>query len=102
MVFDHFLKHPGSGVYLMMGSTAQRILREAGLSTQEIEEMSAGCLPDQEVERVALFPTTLRRIEGDEFDGLYRHGWEVADCNLRARRPDLFAAVTTTRPHEIV
>lgn len=97
MIFDHFLKHPGSGVYLMMGSTAQRILREAGLSTQEIEKISTGCLPDQEVERVALFPTTLRRIEGDEFDGLYRHGWEVADCNLRARRPDLFAAVPTSR-----
>lgn len=97
MLFDHFLNHPGSGVYLMMGGTAQKILREAGLSTQKIEEISTGCLPDDEVERVALFPTTLRKIKETEFDGLYRHGWEVADCNLRARRPDLFAAVPTDR-----
>jgi len=97
MVFDHFLKHPGSGVYLMMGGTAQKILREAGLSTQKIEEISTGCLPDEEVERVALFPTTLRKIGQAEFDRLYRHGWEVADCNLRARRPDLFATVPTSR-----
>ena len=97
MLFDHFLNHPGSGVYLMMGGTAQKILREAGLSTQKIEEISTGCLSDEEVERVALFPTTLRKIKEAEFDGLYRHGWEVADCNLRARRPDLFAAVPTNR-----
>jgi NTE family protein len=93
MVFDHFLRHPGSGVYLMMGRTARRILREAGLSSSEIEAISAGCLPDEDVEQVALFPTTLRRIGGAEFDRLYRHGWEVADCNLRARRPSVFATV---------
>jgi NTE family protein len=98
MIFDHFLAAPGSGVYLMMGRSAQTALREAGLSTAEIEAIATGCLPDEEVEQAALFPTTLRRVKEKDFDRLYRHGWEAADCNLRARRPDLFAAAPIRRP----
>lgn len=97
MVFDHLLAAPGSGVYLMMGRSAEATLREAGLSTADIGAIATGCLPDEEVEQAALFPTTLHRVKEDDFDRLYRHGWEAADCNLRARRPDLFAAVPSGR-----
>jgi hypothetical protein len=93
MIFDHFLATPGSDVYLMMGRSAETALREAGLSTVEIEAIATGCLPEKEVEQAALFPTALRKLEQKDFDRLYRHGWEAADCNLRAHRPDLFAAV---------
>jgi hypothetical protein len=83
----------------MMGRSAQTALREAGLPTAEIEAIATGCLADEEVEQAALFPTTLRRVKEQDFDRLYRHGWEAADCNLRARRPDLFAAAPSrTRP----
>lgn len=97
MVFDHFFAAPGSGVYLMIGRSAETMLREAGLSTKDIGAIATGCLPDEEVEQAALFPTTLRKVREKDFDRLYRHGWEVTECNLRARRPDLFAAVPTSR-----
>jgi len=97
MVFDHLLAAPGSGVYLMMGRSAETALREAGLSATEIGAIATGCLPDEEVEQAALFPTTLRKVKEADFDRLYRHGWEAADCNFRARRPDIFAAVPTRR-----
>jgi hypothetical protein len=55
MIFDHFLATPGSDVYLMMGRSAETALREAGLSTVEIEAIATGCLPEKEVEQAALF-----------------------------------------------
>ncbi len=97
MVFDHLREQPGSGAYVMMGRTATRTLREAGLPAAEIGVMAAGCLPDEEIEEAAAFPTSLRRLREAEFDRIYRHGWEAADCNLRARRPDLFSAVVPDR-----
>jgi NTE family protein len=97
MIFDHFFAAPGSGIYLMMGRSAETTLREAGLSTSEIGAIASGCLPDEEVEQAALFPTTLRRVKEGDFDRLYRHGWEAADCNLRTCRPDLFAPVPACR-----
>ena len=93
MLFDHFGEKDSSGVYLMMGQPAKKVLREAGLP-REIEVISAGCLPDEDVEAAAQPSTTFRRLQETEFDRLYRHGWEVADCNLSARRPDLFSEVT--------
>lgn len=97
MVFDHFLAAPGSGVYLMLGRSAETALRGAGLSPTEIGTIVRGCLPEGEIEQAALFPTTLKKTKENEFDRLYRHGWEAADCNLRAHRPDLFAAVPASR-----
>lgn len=94
MIFDHFLAAPGSGVYLMLGRSTKTALHEAGFSTAEIETITTGCLSEEEVEQVAEFPTTLKRSKKSEFDRIYRHGWEAADCNLRARRPDLFYSCT--------
>src|SRR4051794_31146178 len=97
MIFEHLQEWPGSGVYLMMSWTATRTLREAGLSDEEIETIVTRCLPDEEVQAAVAFPTSLRRLRDPEFDRIYRHGWEVADCNLRVRRPDLFPVVATGR-----
>jgi NTE family protein len=54
-------------------------------------------MPEEEARVAAKFSTTLRKISEHEFDLIYRHGWEVTDCNLRAHRPDLFAEVPRQR-----
>jgi NTE family protein len=92
-IFDHFGRDPGSGVYLLMAKTVREALSEGRVPEDVIERVVPGCMPDEEARVAAKFSTTLRKISEHEFDLIYRHGWEVADCNLRAHRPDLFAEV---------
>jgi hypothetical protein len=96
-ILGHFVKNPGSGAYLMMGNTAKKILEEAGLSEEEVAEIAVGCMPDEEVKAAARFSTTLRRLEEAEFDRIYRHGWEVANCTLLSRTPTLFKNIPASR-----
>lgn len=99
-VFDYFGRDPGSGVYLLMAKTVREALSEARVPEDVIERVTAGCLQDREVLGAARFSTTLRKMKPSDFDRIYRHGWEVADCNLRAHRPDLFAEIPSEQRPE--
>ena len=92
-IFDHFGRDSGSGVYLLMAKTVKEALSEARVPDDVIERVVTGCMPDEEARAAARFSTALRKVDKHEFDRIYRHGWEVADCNLRAHRSDLFAEV---------
>ncbi|PLS84446.1 MAG: patatin [Actinobacteria bacterium] len=94
IVFHHFSRHPGSGVYLLMARTARSALEAAKVPKGDINEVVAGCMPDEEAGQAARYPTTLRKMSESDFDLLYSHGWQIADCNLRAHRPDIFRLVT--------
>lgn len=92
-VFEHFGRHPGSGVYLLMAKTVREALSEAGISEGVIEGVVARCMTDAEARAAAEFPMNLRKLKEAEFDRIYKHGWQVADCNLRVHQPDLFTDV---------
>jgi NTE family protein len=92
-VFEHFGRHPGSGVYLLMAKTVREALSEAGISEDVIEGVVARCMTDAEAREAAEFSTNLRKLKVAEFDRIHKHGWQVADCNLRVHRPDLFTDV---------
>lgn len=81
-IVDHFEAHPGTGAYLLMGNTAEKILKAAGLSEEAVKETAASCMSDTDIKAASRFSTTLRRLKEAEFDKIYRHGWEVADCTL--------------------
>ncbi len=87
---DHFTRSPNSGAYLRIGGTARCILGEAGVAEAEIGPIADGCLVEGEVRAAAAVGTHLRRLSEGGFDRVCRHGWEVADCTLGARCPDLF------------
>lgn len=92
-VFEHFGRHPGSGVYLLMAKTAREALSDAAIAEEVIEGVVANCMTDAEAREAAGFPTNLRKLKEPEFDRIHRHGWQVADCNLRVHRPDLFTDI---------
>jgi NTE family protein len=87
---EHFASHPGSGAYMKVGNTAQYILEQAGVDEEEVAAAVSSCLSQKDAELAVAHKTTLRRPSEEEFDRLYRHGWEVADCTLSAYSPDLF------------
>lgn len=90
---EHFASHPNSGAYLKVGNSAQYILEQAGVGEGEVAAVVAGCLSEKDADLAVAHKTTLRRPSEAEFDRLYRHGWEVADCTLSGYNPDLFRSL---------
>jgi NTE family protein len=87
---NHFTEQPNSGVYLKIGNTARYILEQAGRPEDEIASLAESCLSEDDVKIAANLATTLHRISEEEFDRIYRHGWEVTKCTLLSRCPSLF------------
>lgn len=86
----HFASHPNSGAYLKAGNAARYILEQAGIDEEEVAAVVTSCLSEKDAELALGHKTTLRRPSQEQFDRLYRHGWEVADCTLSAYNPTLF------------
>lgn len=97
---EHFSMVPNSCAYLQMGNAASKILRDAGLPEEAVLSIGGGCLPETEVRMAAGFATTLRKLTEEEFDRLYRHGWEVANCTLASRCPTLFRSLSSDRERD--
>ncbi len=82
-VLSHLHRNPGVGVYLKIGNTEERILREANrpIMTERIHGDSLGA---SEVREAASLGTTLRRYRKGEYDLVFAHGYQVADATLSA------------------
>lgn len=89
-IANHYRRNPNSGVYLKMGNSVQKILRGINVNGQSVETVCNNTLSDTQAKTAVMFPTTLRKITNDEFDLLYRHGWEVANSTLYLRNPGVF------------
>ena len=86
-VWERFINHKDAGVFLQVGNTCQSVLENAGRQA-EIARLSPQCLDAQEARRAADMETVIRRLTEEEFERLFRHGFEVADYVLYAYYPD--------------
>ena len=91
-VLERMTNHGDKGVYLTIGNACQAVIGAAGKS-HELAHLCQTCLAEEETERAQNFPTVIRRLTDAEFELLFRHGFEVADCTLHAYYPDLFGHV---------
>ena len=98
---EHFASHPNSGAYLKAGNTSRYILEQAGVGKEEVAAVVSSCLSEKDAELALGHKTTLRRPSEEEFDRLYRHGWEVADCTLSSYLPKLFGRLGFCPPSAI-
>ena len=76
-------KNPHAGVVLRMGNTVAGILKSAKKDSPA-SWTGRSFLSDSEVQMAAGLETTLRKLSGDEYDRLFRHGYEVAETTLFA------------------
>lgn len=81
--------HDDLGALVEMGNTCADIFRQAN-RPNEIERLSGQCLDQAEADAAANTPTTIRQLSTVEFDRLFRHGYETADCTLYAYYADKF------------
>ena len=82
-VVERMTNHSDDGSYVKIGNTCNNVLNEAHRSA-DIPLYAPGCLDEGAAERAAATPTMIRKLTKDEFDLLFRHGFEVADYTLYA------------------
>ena len=81
-----FQRSPEAGVYVRIGNTVDMVYRAVRRETPAGEH-----LEEVDVARAERFKTTLRRLSGEEFELLRRHGFEVANATLATRQADRFS-----------
>ena len=86
LVVAEFQRSREAGVYVRSGNTVESVYRAVR------REPPAGVyLGAVDVARAGRFKTNLRRLSGDEFELLRRHGFEVANATLATRQADRFS-----------
>jgi NTE family protein len=88
-VWERFINHQDAGVFLQMGNTCQGVLASAGRE-DEAARLRPQCLSPEEAGRAADMETVIRKLTQEEFERLFRHGFEVADYTLYGYCSDKF------------
>lgn len=96
-IIERFENHNDPGAFLQVGNTCQHVLRSAKLADQ-IEERCSHTLSEEEAHLAENMPTIIRALTEQEFDRLYRHGFEVADYTLYAYQGHEFPSVGAWTP----
>lgn len=89
-ILERLIEHDDRGAFLQIGNTCRQILLAADRQ-DEISELCPQTLTEQECLRAANMETVIRQLSQEEFQRLYRHGFEVADLTLYAYNDDIFS-----------
>ncbi|MBI5032957.1 MAG: patatin-like phospholipase family protein [Chloroflexi bacterium] len=88
-VAERTQNHGDRGTFVSITSSAKRIL--AGLDQPEVvEQICSQCLSEEQALLAADTATNLRRFSTEQFDNVFRHGFEVTNCMLFASYPKQF------------
>ena len=74
------ISQQNNGLYLQIGNSASRILRNSALNPADIKQIITESLPEHQAAYVKNYSTTLRRPTRADFRMILRHGYEVARC----------------------
>lgn len=91
-ILERLINHEDKGVFLQTGNTCEHVLKSAGRNS-DISEFCPSCLSEGQVTLAAEMETTIKRLTDEEFERLFRHGFEVADYTLYAYYPEMFPYV---------
>ena len=93
---ERLINHQDRGVFLQTGNTCRYVLESAGKRAQAAA-LCPACLSEKDAEQAANMPTVIRKLTMDEYERLFRHGFEVADYTLHAYAGDEFDYVGYAR-----
>jgi NTE family protein len=90
-ILERLINHRDTdrGAFLQIGNTYQSVLEDAGLQA-EIAQLTPVCLSEEQTNLAATMETVIRKLSQEEYERLFRHGFEVADYTLYAYNADLF------------
>ena len=90
-ILERLINHgdQDQGGFLQIGNSCRYVLETAG-RPQDAENFCPGCLSEEEADQAANMETVIRKLTSEEFNRLFRHGFEVADYTLYAYNDDKF------------
>ncbi|CAF4075530.1 unnamed protein product [Rotaria sp. Silwood2] len=77
-LMDHFKTNANTGVYMKIGDTVDKIHRESG-ATIILSDLTSE-LTGNDIVKAKEYPTTLWKMKEQDFNNLFKHGWEVANA----------------------
>lgn len=80
-IIERLINHGDPGSFLQIGNTCGYVLDQAGRGAESLQ-FCPNCLSDEDAALAASMPTVIRRLTQEEYDRLFRHGFEVADYTL--------------------
>jgi len=92
-IVERLLNHEDPGAFLQTGNTCRYILSQADLPQEEIDRICAGSMTEEEATLAGEMPTVIRKLTDQEFERLFRHGFEVADHTLFGYHPEAFSHI---------
>lgn len=99
-ILERLTVHKDKGVFLQTGNTCSYVLKRAGLE-DEIPSLCPGCLGEEDATLAAEMPTTIRKLTPEEYERLFRHGFEVADYTLFAYHGKEFPYIGYAKSHHL-
>ena len=88
-VLERMINHGDPGGFFQIGSSCAEVLR-GSKNKDAAAQLCPQCLGPDEAKRAADMETVIRKLTQEEYERLFRHGFEVADCTLFAFHPDQF------------
>ncbi len=88
-ILERMIVHEDKGVFLQTGNTCRHVLASAN-QEDKINKLCSDCLDEEQVTLAAEMETTIKRLTDEEFERLFRHGYEVADYTMYAYYPEQF------------
>jgi NTE family protein len=104
-IVERFINHEDKGIFLQTGNTCERIIRSAGRGkglpqadiNAQIAKICPGSLSAEEAQKAAEMPTVIRKLTEEEYELLFRHGFELADGFLYAYYSEDFDYIGYTK-----
>ena len=94
-VLERMINHQDPGAFIRIGNSCEEVLTAAG-KPDEAAQYCPDCLTPDEAKQAEDFKTTIRQLTDDEFELLFRNGFEVADYTLYGFHEDEFAYIGYT------
>ena len=70
----------GQGLYFKIGYTAENVAELLGISTAKAQGIVGSHLSQADAAKVRDYPTTLNSPTPQDYDLIFRHGYENAKC----------------------
>ena len=75
-----YVMSEGKGIYLKIGSSAGKIAEDFKIPPEKAKPMIENCLSEKDITKARDYATTLKTPSPENFDLIFRHGYENAKC----------------------
>jgi NTE family protein len=85
-LWDHFKNNDGTGVYVRIGESNDRIYEMSSKKSNRAD-IQDNLFEENKLAELKNYPTTLWKMRKNDFEDLFNHGWESANSTIVFNNP---------------